>query len=114
MNLITFLLQTSAPAQQVQGEPAGFFQQYSFLILMILVFVVMYFFMIRPQQKKQKEIVKWRESLKKGDKIVTVGGIYGTIAEVKDTFLIVEIDNNVKIRVDKSSVVKDITDVQNK
>lgn len=81
---------------------------------MILIFVVMYFFMIRPQQKKQKEVVKWRESLKKGDKIVTVGGIYGTVAEVKDTFLIVEIDNNVKIRVDKSSVVKDITDVQNK
>ena len=105
-----FLLQTQT---QPQAEPT-FFQQYSFLILMILIFVVMYFFMIRPQQKKQKEVVKWRESLKKGDKIVTVGGIYGTVAEVKDTFLIVEIDNNVKIRVDKSSVVKDITDVQNK
>ena len=81
---------------------------------MILIFVVMYFFMIRPQQKKQKEVVKWRESLKRGDKIVTVGGIYGTVAEVKDTFLIVEIDANVRIRVDKSSVVKDITDVQNR
>ena len=105
-----FLLQTQA---QPQGEPT-FFQQYSFLILMILIFVVMYFFMIRPQQKKQQEVVKWRESLKKGDKIVTVGGIYGTVAEVKDTFLIVEIDANVRIRVDKSSVVKDITDVQNR
>ena len=105
-----FLLQTQA---QPQGEPT-FFQQYSFLILMILIFVVMYFFMIRPQQKKQKEVVKWRESLKKGDKIVTVGGIYGTVAEVKDTFLIVEIDANVRIRVDKSSVVNDITDVQNR
>ena len=111
MNLITiFLLQTQA---QPQGEPT-FFQQYSFLILMILIFVVMYFFMIRPQQKKQKEVVKWRESLKRGDKIVTVGGIYGTVAEVKDTFLIVEIDANVRIRVDKSSVVKDVTDVQNR
>ena len=105
-----FLLQTQA---QPQGEPT-FFQQYSFLILMILIFVVMYFFMVRPQQKKQKEVVKWRESLKRGDKIVTVGGIYGTVAEVKDTFLIVEIDANVRIRVDKSSVVKDITDVQNR
>ena len=111
MNLSTiFLHQTQA---QPQGEPT-FFQQYSFLILMILIFVVMYFFMIRPQQKKQKEVVKWRESLKRGDKIVTVGGIYGTVAEVKDTFLIVEIDANVRIRVDKSSVVKDITDVQNR
>ena len=89
-----FLLQTQA---QPQGEPT-FFQQYSFLILMILIFVVMYFFMIRPQQKKQKEVVKWRESLKKGDKIVTVGGIYGTVAEVKDTFLIVEIDANVSVQ----------------
>ncbi|HIZ85207.1 MAG TPA: preprotein translocase subunit YajC [Candidatus Coprenecus stercoravium] len=113
MNLITFLLQTSA-GQAGQQAPGSFWEQYSFLILMILIFVVMYFFMIRPQQKKQKEIVKWRESLKKGDKVVTVGGIYGTIVEVKDTFLLVEIDSNVKIRVDKSSVVKDITDAQNK
>ena len=110
MNLITFLLQTQAQPAAQQGS---FWQQYSFIILMILIFVVMYFFMVRPQQKKQKEIVKWRESLRRGDKIVTVGGIYGTIAEVKDTFLVVEVDNNVRIRVDKSSVVKDITDAQN-
>ncbi len=108
MNLTTVLLET-----QAQVEPT-FFQQYGLLIVIILMFVVMYIFMIRPQQKKQKEIVKWRESLKKGDRIVTVGGIYGTVSEVKDTFLIIEIDNNVKIRVDKSSVVKDITDIQNK
>ncbi|HIR32936.1 MAG TPA: preprotein translocase subunit YajC [Candidatus Coprenecus merdigallinarum] len=112
MNLLNafFLLQAQPAAQ---GEPT-FLEQYSFLILMILIFVVMYFFMIRPQQKKQKEIVKWRESLKRGDKVVTVGGIYGTVSEVKDTFLILEIDANVRIRVDKSSVVKDITDAQNK
>lgn len=84
------------------------------IVWIVVLFAFMYFFMIRPQQKKQKEVVKWRESLKKGDKIVTVGGIYGTVAEVKDTFLVVEIDANVKIRVDKSSVVKDITDVQNR
>ena len=113
MNLITMFLLQAQTQTQPQGEPT-FFQQYSFLILMILIFVVMYFFMIRPQQKKQKEVVKWRESLKKGDRIVTVGGIYGTVAEVKDTFLVVEIDANVKIRVDKSSVVKDITEVQNR
>lgn len=111
MNLITFLLQTQAQPAVQRGS---FWEQYSFIILMILIVVVMYFFMVRPQQKKQKEIVKWRESLKRGDKIVTVGGIYGTIAEVKDTFLVVEVDNNVRIRVDKSSVVKDITDAQNK
>lgn len=106
MNLLTFLLQTPA----AQPEPS-FFQKYSFLIMMILIFVVLYFFMIRPQQKRQKEIVKFRNSLKKGDKIVTAGGIYGVVAEVKDQFLIVEVDNNVKIRIDKSSVVKDVSDI---
>lgn len=111
MNFLTLLLQDVAASAVV--EPT-FLQKYSFLIMMVLIFVVMYFFMIRPQQKKQKEVVKWRESLKRGDKVVTVGGIYGTISEVKDAFLILEIDNNVKIRVDKSSVVKDITDVQTK
>lgn len=94
-------------AAQAQGGG-----QWSFLIMMLLIFVVMYFFMIRPQQKKQKELVKFRESLKKGDKIITLGGIYGTISEVRETTLLVEIDSNVRIKVDKSSVVKDINDLQ--
>ncbi len=86
----------------------------SMLLMMVLIIGVMYFFMIRPQQKKQKELQAFRNSLTKGDKIVTIGGIYGTIAEVKEQYLLVEVDNNVKIRVDKSSVVKDITDIQTK
>jgi preprotein translocase subunit YajC len=105
MNFLFFLLQAQPEtAQKGVGN-------YSLLIMMLLIFVVMYFFMIRPQQKKQKEMVKFRDSLKKGDKIVTVGGIYGVVAEVKEQFLIVEIDNNVKIRVDKASVVRDSTDI---
>lgn len=83
----------------------------SFLIMMVLIFVVMYFLMIRPQQKKQKELVKFRDSLQKGDKVVTIGGIYGTVAEIKERVVLLEVDNNVKIRVDKSSLVKDISDV---
>ena len=106
MNLITIL--QGAPAQQ------GGVGQYSFLIMMLLIFVVMYIFMIRPQQKKQKEIAKFRDNLKKGDKIVTVGGIYGVVAEVKENHLLVEVDNGVKIKVDKTCVVNDITDVQGK
>ena len=82
--------------------------------MMLLIFVVMYIFMIRPQQKKQKEIAKFRDNLKKGDKIVTVGGIYGVVAEVKENHLLVEVDNGVKIKVDKTCVVNDITDVQGK
>lgn len=106
MNFLFFLLQAQPETAQKGG-----FGNYSFLIMMVLIFVVMYFFMIRPQQKKQKEINNFRNSLKKGDKVVTVGGIYGTIVEVKETSLLVEIDNNVKIRVDKGSVVRDTTDI---
>ena len=84
---------------------------FSFLIMMLLIFVVMWFFMIRPQQKKQKELAQFRDSLKKGDKIVTIGGIYGVVAEVKEQYVLVEVDNNVKLRVDKNAIVKDITDV---
>ncbi len=99
------LLQQAAPQQ------GGGMQM---LIMMALIIAVMYFFMIRPQQKKQKELQNFRNSLAKGDKIVTIGGIYGTVAEVKDQYLLVEVDNNVKIRVDKSSVVKDASDIQSK
>lgn len=79
-------------------------------VMLILIFVVMWFFMIRPQRKQQKELQKFREGLKKGDKVVTIGGIYGTVTEVKDKTLLLEIDSNVKIRVDKNSVVKDFSE----
>jgi preprotein translocase subunit YajC len=102
MTALTFL-QSAAPA-------AG--GNWSFLVMMLLIFVVMWFFMIRPQQKKQKEIEQFRKELKKGDKIVTIGGIYGTIEEVKETTLLINVDKNVTIKVDKASVVKDFSDTQ--
>ena len=71
------MLQAAATAQQGGS-------QLSFWIMIILVFAVMWFFMIRPQRKQQKEIEKFRNELKKGDKVVTDGGIYGTILEVQD------------------------------
>lgn len=94
--------------QQDAGAGAG---NWSFLVMMGLIFVVMYFFMIRPQQKKQKELVKFRSNLEKGDKVVTIGGLYGVIAEVKEKYVLVEVDSNVKLRVDKSAIVKDIADL---
>ena len=103
MKMLFFL---QAQSGQQSGGGMG-----SFLIMMVLIFVVMYFLMIRPQQKKQKELVKFRDSLQKGDKVVTIGGIYGTVAEIKEKVVLLEVDNNVKIRVDKSSLVKDISDV---
>lgn len=105
MNIFTFVLQA---AQQQQGSVIPFW------VMIILIFVVMWFFMIRPQRKQQKELQDFRNSLKKGDKVVTIGGIYGTIAEIKDDArtVLIEVDNNVKIRVDKNSLVKDFTPVQ--
>ena len=98
-----FVLQAAA------GQQAG--SNWSFLLMMVAIFGVMYFFIIRPQQKKQKEIEKFRNSLKKGDKVVTIGGIYGTVAEIKEKYVLVEVDANVKLRIDKSAIVKDMSDV---
>jgi preprotein translocase subunit YajC len=106
MKFITLFLQAQAAGANAQGSSMGF------LLMIILIFVVMWLFMIRPQQKKQKEVEKFREGLKKGDKVVTIGGIYGTVVEVKDKTLILEIDQNVKIKVDKASVVNDFSDAQ--
>lgn len=78
----------------------------------ILIIVVFYFFMIRPQMKRQKEVAAFRNSLQKGDKVVTTGGIYGKILEIKDNYILLQIDDNVKIRVDKNAIVKDSSDVQ--
>ena len=74
------------------------------LIMIVALIAIFYFFMIRPQSKKQKEIKKFREGLSKGDKIITAGGIYGTIKEVRETSFLIEIADNVKIRIDKNSV----------
>jgi preprotein translocase subunit YajC len=72
------------------------------------LFVVMYFFMIRPQQKKTKQQKAFRESLKKGDDIVTIGGLYGKIASIEsDDTIIVEVDKGIKLKFDKSSVSAD-------
>ena len=100
---MTFLQETAA-----QPAAGG---NMSFLIMMLLIFVVMYFFMIRPQQKKQKEIAKFRNELKKGDKIVTIGGIYGTEHKIKKKNVIIVVDGNVKLRVYKSAIAKDMSDV---
>ena len=81
-------------------------------VMMALIFVVMWFFMIRPQRKQQKELQAFRDGLKKGDKVVTIGGIYGTVCEIKDATVLIEVDNNVKIRVSKQALVKDFSDPQ--
>lgn len=84
------------------------------ILMMVLIFVVMWFFMIRPQQKRQKELNNFRNSLQKGMKVITAGGIYGTIKEVKENSVLIEVDSNVTLRLDKSMVMKDNSDLQTK
>ncbi len=84
----------------------------SMLIFLVLLFVIMYFFMIRPQSKRQKELRKFRESLKEGDKVVTIGGIYGKVTQVKDTTVTLEIAPDVRIKIDKTSILRDPSDLQ--
>ncbi|WP_045033363.1 preprotein translocase subunit YajC [Draconibacterium sediminis] len=83
----------------------------SFLPLLLII-VVFYFFMIRPQVKRQKETRKFRESLQKGDKVVTTGGIYGKVVKIEETAIQLEIAKDVVIKVDKNGIVKDLSDVQ--
>ena len=86
-----------------QPQGAGGNPIMSFLPI-ILIVVVFYFFMIRPQTKRQKEIRKFRESLTTGDKIVTAGGLFGKIKEVKSDSFIIEIAENTRVRIAKDSV----------
>jgi preprotein translocase subunit YajC len=80
--------------------------------MLLLIFVIMWLFMVRPQRKQQKELEKFRNSLKKGDKVITAGGIYGTVDEISDRSVLIKVDGEVKLRVDKSSLVRDNSDLQ--
>ncbi len=94
------------PLQDAAAQGGGF----SGIIMIVLLLVVFWLFMIRPQQKRQKEIRKFRESLTKGDKVVTAGGIFGKICEVNEKTFLVEIAQGVKITIDKGSVYPSATD----
>lgn len=89
------------------GEQGG--GGFSFFIFLGLFFLIIYFFMIRPQQKKAKDQKNFLTDLKKGDRVVTIGGIYAKIIEMNEETYLLEIDNNVKIRVDKSVISLDMT-----
>ena len=91
-----------------QPEPT-FMQQYGMWFLILGMIVIMYFFMWRPESKRRKQMQQFRDGLKKGDKIITAGGIYGVIKEVHETSLLIEVDSNVTLRIDKNMVVGDPT-----
>ncbi|MCF8298543.1 MAG: preprotein translocase subunit YajC [Saprospiraceae bacterium] len=100
MDLLNILLMSP---QTGEGEGSG----YGTFIPLILIVVVFYFFFIRPQTKKSKEQKKYRESLSKGDKIITIGGIHGKILEVKETSVIIETEGQGRLKVEKSAVSND-------
>ncbi len=106
METTNFLLQAAA-AQQPGGS-------WMTIVMMVAIFGVVYFLMIRPQQKRQKELNNFRKELKKGDKIITAGGIYGTIKGIEENTVAIEVDNNVNIRVDKTMIMRDPSDFQQK
>ncbi len=83
-------------------------------LLLIAMFVIMYFFMIRPQQKKQKEITNFRKSLQLNQTVVTAGGIFGVIKEINTNDVVLEIANNVRIRIDKNSIFAASTNAENR
>ena len=107
--MLNFIFMQAA-ATAAEGAPQQ--NSWSFWAMMILIFVVFYFFMIRPQQKKQKELQKQREALKKGDKVITAGGIYGIIKEVQETTFLIEVSKDVTLKVDKGSVYVSAEDTQ--
>ena len=80
-------------------------------VFLLLIIVVFYFFMIRPQMKRQKDLRSYRENLNKGDKIITTGGIYGKVLDIKDQTVTVEIADNVRVKIDKNAILKDNTDL---
>ena len=91
--------------------PGGAGGGMSMLLMMVALFAIMYFLMIAPQRKKQKKVNEFRNSLQKGDKVMTAGGIHGRIREVKDDYVMLEIDNNVTIKIDKNSIYQSMQDV---
>ena len=78
---------------------------------LLLIIVVFYLFMIRPQVKKQKELRKYRENLQQGDKIITTGGIHGKILSVKDQEVVIEVEDQSRIKIDKNAILKDARDL---
>ncbi|RZA35274.1 MAG: preprotein translocase subunit YajC [Lysobacteraceae bacterium] len=101
MNLLDFVIPT-AHAQAADAAPAG--GGFGMLLFPIILIAVMYFLMIRPQMKRAKEHKGMLDKLSKGDEVITSGGIAGTITDIGDNFVTVEVADNVRLRVQKAAV----------
>ena len=101
MNLASILLM--AP----QGAQGGSQSSWMSFIPLLLIVLVFYLFFIRPQMKRSKDQKKFRESLQKGQKVITIGGIHGRIVEMQETTVTIEVENDVRLRVEKSAIAID-------
>ena len=88
----------------LQGTAPGGFGSFGFLIPMLLVFVIFYFLLIRPQKKEQQKTERMISQLQKGDKIITIGGIHGVVSSTKEKTIIIKVDDNCKIEINRSAV----------
>jgi preprotein translocase subunit YajC len=103
-NLVEKAWAMAAPPQgAAEGAPSGMASLMQFVPL-LLIFVVFYFLLIRPQQKKQKELREMIDGIRKGDKVITTGGVYGVVENVKEHSLVLKIADKVKIEVLKNAV----------
>jgi preprotein translocase subunit YajC len=89
----------------LQAAPGGGFTQ---LLFPIAIGLVVYFFMIRPQQKRTAEAKKFRETLAKGSRIVTIGGLHGLVVDLTDDTVVVEVDRGTKLRFDRSAIAREV------
>lgn len=74
------------------------------ILMLVMIMAIFYFFMIAPQRKREKKINEFRNNLQNGDKVITIGGIYGRIREIKDNTVILEVSDGVRIKMDKASI----------
>ena len=98
----------------LMGAPQGESNPMGTFIMLGLIMIVFYFFMIRPQMKKSKDQKKFREGIKKGDKIVTIGGIHGKIAEIKDATVLVDVEGGNRLKIEKSAISLEASATLNK
>jgi preprotein translocase subunit YajC len=103
MSLLNVLLQATPSVTGAGG-------QYGSLIMILLIIVIFYLFFIRPQIKRTKDQKKFREAIKKGDKVITIGGIHGKIIEVQDTTFTIEVEGGNRLKMEKSAIATSVDD----
>ena len=105
MNTLNFVLLQCAPQQGQEGGQSP----WTMLILFGLIAVVFYLFFIRPQSKRNKDLKKFRENLKRGDKVITAGGVHGRILEIFDNVVVIETEGQGKLKIEKSSIASSVS-----